>query len=47
MGAGEVAWQLRALAALQEDLGSILSTHMAARNLSSVSGDRTPSHQCI
>jgi hypothetical protein len=30
-GAGEVA-QLRALAALPEDLSSVLSTHMASHN---------------
>lgn len=31
-GAGELAQWLRALAALSEDLGSILSTHMQAYN---------------
>jgi hypothetical protein len=31
-GAGEVAQWLRALAALPEDLGSILSTHIEAHN---------------
>ena len=31
-GAGEVAQQLRALASLPEDPGSVPSTHMAAHN---------------
>jgi hypothetical protein len=32
IGAGEMAWWLRTLAALLEDLGSIPSTHKAAHN---------------
>jgi hypothetical protein len=32
LGAEEMAQQLRALAALPEDLGSIPSTHMVAHN---------------
>jgi hypothetical protein len=31
-GAGDMALWLRAVAVLPEDLGSILSTHMAAHN---------------
>jgi hypothetical protein len=32
IGSGEMAWQLKALAALSEDLNSIPSTHITAHN---------------
>ena len=45
-GAGEMAQQLRALAALLEDPGSVASTRMAAHNcLNSIAGDPTLSQK--
>jgi hypothetical protein len=32
MGAGELAWQLRALAAFAKDTGAVPTTHMVASN---------------